>query len=143
MFAVTDPVGYLLGSWTIERQLTDVRTGQQGSFAGCAVFTADDAGLRWLEDGELVWAGVRRRAGRELSIVRAVGNPVEVRFADGRTFHLLDLSAGRDRVTHDCGADRYAGVFTVADLDSWSVGWDVAGPAKSLRIESRYCRRPR
>ena len=32
-------------------------------------------------------------------------------FADGRLFHRLDLSSGRDDVLHDCAPDQYRGRY--------------------------------
>lgn len=142
MPAVCDPLGYLRGDWTIERQLTDVRAGLVGDFVGRASLVPDGAGgLSWRETGELAWAGVRRPAGRELALApTSRASTVEVKFSDGRHFHELDLSSGSTLVVHDCGEDRYEGRYVVLDPDTWTASWDVAGPRKTMRIRTRYQR---
>ncbi|MGV9250345.1 DUF6314 family protein [Streptomyces sp. NPDC003697] len=98
-------------------------------------------GLVSRESGTFVWRGVRRPAERTLLFLRA-GPPgtAEVRFADGRPFHDLDLRSGRHVADHPCAADLYRGEFTVRDRDHWRTVWRVRGPAKDLVLTTDYAR---
>jgi hypothetical protein len=120
----------LTGRWSIARRVRDLRTGTSGGFRGVATITPDG---RWVEEGTLEFGGYRGPARRELRIVDG-----EVRFADGRSFHTLDLT-GRP-VEHRCGADRYTGELRLRGPDALDVVWEVTGPDKHQRMESAYRR---
>jgi hypothetical protein len=140
---VTDLAAFLRGEWDVERTVGDERAGRTGRFDGVAEFApAPGRGneVAWRESGRLRLDGYDGPAHRELALVPA-GDAWEVRFADGRPFHALDLTTGRCAVAHDCGADRYDGELRVAGPDELVVRWDVTGPGKAQRIESRYRRR--
>ena len=64
----------------------------------------------------------------------------EVRFADGRAFHALDLRDGQWSAEHVCAADLYRGRFRALAPDRWSVLWTVTGPRKDQVLESRFTR---
>jgi hypothetical protein len=84
---------------------------------------------------------VARPAERTLRFLPgAAPGTVDVRFADGRPFHDLDLASGRHIAHHPCAADRYRGEFTVRDADHWRTVWRVGGPAKDLVIVTDYTR---
>jgi hypothetical protein len=134
---IADPVAHLAGTWGVERELHDRRAGVRGRFSGTATFVPDGAALRWLEDGVLVFGGHEGPASRELRIV-PTGGGWEVRFADGRPFHPLELADGRTVVEHPCRADRYTGGYEADGPDVLVVRWDATGPAKDLAIVSRY-----
>ena len=131
---------HLAGTWDVARDLRDA--SGTGSFSGRAEFTPDGAGLRWIETGRARFGGHEGEARRALGIVPA-GEGWEVRFGDGRPFHALDLRTGRWAAAHDCGADRYEGLYVLEGEDALAVTWRVRGPAKDQRIESRYRRRTR
>lgn len=141
---MTDLAAFLRGEWDVERTVEDEGAGRAGRFAGVAEFADAAAGpagaIAWREAGRLRLDGYDGPATRELALVPA-GGAWEVRFADGRPFHELDLASGRCAVAHDCGADRYEGEFRVEGPDELVVTWDVTGPGKAQRIESRYRRR--
>jgi uncharacterized protein DUF6314 len=120
----------LVGRWTVERVVVDLRSGDTGRFQGTATFTPDG---RWVEEGTLEFGAYRGPARREL---RIAGNAVE--FADGRPFHPLDLT-GRP-VEHLCGDDTYAGAYRLLAPDRLEVSWHVRGPSKEQRIDSSYTR---
>lgn len=98
-------------------------------------------GLLHEESGMFVWLGVPRPAQRTLRFLpgRTPGT-ADVRFADGRPFHDLDLTTGRHVADHPCSADLYRGEFTVRDADRWRTVWRVAGPAKDLLLTTDYAR---
>jgi hypothetical protein len=120
----------LTGRWTIERRVRDLRAGTSGRFVGIATITPDG---RWVEEGTLDFGPYRGPARRELRIVGG-----EVRFADGRPFHPLDLTGAP--VEHLCGDDRYLGRFRRLGPDALDVVWEVTGPRKQQRIDTSYRR---
>jgi hypothetical protein len=143
---VPDVWAYLPGSWHTERIVRDLASGDEGRFRGTTVFGPEPGpepgdGLTQREDGEFLWQGVSRPAGRTLRLLPA-GTPgsADVRFADGREFHALDLTAGRFVATHPCAADLYEGEFAVLDEDRWRTVWRVRGPAKDLVLTTEYTR---
>lgn len=135
---IADLRAYLEGAWSVDRELRDGE--RRGRFQGVATFRAEDGGIWWDEDGEIDFGAFRGPAHRRLRLVPR-GTAWEVRFEDGRHFHLLDLSSGHCDAGHDCGADRYDGTFDVLAPDAFEVVWVVRGPAKDQRIVSRYRRR--
>ncbi len=98
-------------------------------------------GLLHHESGTFVWRGVPRPAERTLRFLPgSAPGTADVRFADGRPFHDLDLSSGRHVADHPCSADLYRGEFTVRDADHWRSVWRVRGPAKDLVLTTDYAR---
>jgi hypothetical protein len=143
---VADTHAYLAGRWTVRRTVRDLLAGEDGEFTGETAFgpLEDDdsgAGLLHEESGTFVWRGVGRPARRTLRFEagRDAGT-ADVRFADGRPFHDLDLATGRYVADHPCSADLYRGEFTVRDADHWRTVWRVAGPAKDLLMVTEYTR---
>jgi Family of unknown function (DUF6314) len=120
----------LIGRWTVERVVRDERSGTSGRFRGTATFAPDG---RWLEEGTLELGAYRGPARREL---RIAGDTVE--FADGRAFHLLDLTGAP--VRHLCGEDTYTGAYRLVAPDRLEVSWRVTGPDKDQHIETVYRR---
>jgi hypothetical protein len=147
-WSVPDALAYLAGRWRAERSVRDLATGDEGEFTGVTVFAAvggegapEGGGLLHQESGTFVWQGVARPAERTLRFLPgAAPGTVDVRFADGRPFHDLDLASGRHIAHHPCAADRYRGEFTVRDADHWRTVWRVGGPAKDLVIVTDYTR---
>ncbi|MER6345432.1 DUF6314 family protein [Streptomyces sp. NPDC001595] len=134
---------FLAGSWRVRRTVRDLASGDDGRFEGTTVFgPLDGGGLLHRESGEFVWRGVARPAERTLRFLPGPSGPAtaEVRFADGRPFHDLDLSTGHWVVDHPCSADLYRGEFTVRDADRWRTVWRVRGPAKDLVLTTDYAR---
>jgi Family of unknown function (DUF6314) len=126
-------VAFLRGTWSIERLLTDHRSGARGSFTGRAGFLATDDPLvlRYAERGELRFGDHRGPGSRSLLYRELPGGAADVRFADGREFYRLDLCSGRCNVRHDCGQDRYLISHLVRD-DGWlEERWQVTGPRKA------------
>ncbi|WP_320783326.1 DUF6314 family protein [Streptomyces sp. CRN 30] len=140
---VRDVLAHLAGSWRVARTVRDLASGDEGRFEGTTVFRPldDEDGLLHLESGTFTWQGVARRAERTLRFLPG-GSPgtADVRFADGRFFHDLDLASGRYVADHPCAADLYRGEFTVRDADHWRTVWRVGGPAKDLLLTTDYVR---
>ena len=154
-YPVADLRAYLAGPWVIRRTLADRRNGAQGHFEGRATFTplerfrfagaaSEQLGaLTYREEGRLALGGFETLAHQ--SYLYAFPAPhlahrAEVRFADGRAFHLLDLRDGHWSAEHVCGADLYRGRFRVEGADRWSVLWTVTGPRKDQFLESFFTR---
>lgn len=147
---VPDALAYLAGGWRAERSVRDLASGDEGEFSGTTVFEPlEDGepslglprGLLHRESGTFVWRGVPRPAERTLRFLPGSSpGTVDVRFADGRPFHDLDLSSGRHVADHPCSADLYRGEFTVRDADHWRSVWRVRGPAKDLVLTTDYAR---
>ncbi|MCX5266653.1 DUF6314 family protein [Streptomyces sp. NBC_00199] len=151
---VPDVLAYLAGSWRVERSVRDLAGGGEGRFEGVTAFGAPhrdgpgedggpppDGALLHEESGTFVWLGVARPAVRTLRFLPGPRpGTADVRFADGRPFHDLDLTTGRHVTEHPCSADLYRGEFTVSDADRWRTVWRVAGPAKDLLLITDYAR---
>ncbi|OSP44531.1 hypothetical protein B7767_04485 [Streptomyces sp. 13-12-16] len=138
---VPDALGYLSGRWRAERTVRDLASGEEGRFEGTVVFgPLEGGGLLQSESGDFTWRGVTRPAERTLRFLPGPGGTADVRFADGRPFHDLDLTAGRHVADHPCSADLYRGEFTVRDADHWRTVWRVRGPAKDLELTTDYAR---
>ncbi|POX49630.1 hypothetical protein C3489_24205 [Streptomyces sp. Ru71] len=140
---VPDVLAYLAGSWQVERSVRDLASGDEGRFTGVTDFAplGEGGGLLHTESGTFVWQGVARPAERTLRFLP--GDPpgtADVRFADGRPFHDLDLGSGRYIADHPCAADLYRGEFTVRDAGHWRTVWRVRGPAKDLVLTTDYTR---
>jgi hypothetical protein len=143
---VPDALLYLAGSWLLERSVRDLAGADEGTFTGTTTFSPlherGRSGLLHHESGTFVWQGVARPAERTLHFLPGTApGAADVRFADGRPFHDLDLTSGRWITDHPCAADLYRGEFTVLDSDHWRTVWQVAGPAKDLVLTTDYTRR--
>ncbi|MFJ8084539.1 DUF6314 family protein [Streptomyces sp. NPDC096205] len=139
---VPEALSYLAGGWRVERVVRDLGDGSEGAFRGATAFTPlSGGGLLHRETGDFTWHGVTRPAERTLRFVPGPqAGTADVRFADGRPFHSLDLRTGRHIADHPCSADLYRGEFTVADADHWRTVWRVGGPAKDLLLVTDYTR---
>jgi hypothetical protein len=139
---VTDVLAYLAGRWRVARTVRDLATGDAGRFTGTTGFDPlPGGGLLHREAGTFTWRGVARPAERTLRFLPgAVPGTADVRFADGRPFHDLDLTSGRYVADHPCAADLYRGEFTVRDAGHWRTVWRVGGPHKDLRLVTEYAR---
>ncbi|MER5296301.1 DUF6314 family protein [Streptomyces pharetrae] len=140
---VPEVLAFLAGSWRVDRSVRDLASGDEGRFDGTTVFGPLEGGaLLHRESGVFVWRGVARPAERTLRFLPgpAGAGTAEVRFADGRPFHDLDLTTGHWVADHPCAADLYRGEFTVRDADHWRTVWRVRGPAKELVLATDYAR---
>ncbi|KOV64573.1 hypothetical protein ADL00_21230 [Streptomyces sp. AS58] len=139
---VRNVLAHLAGHWRVGRDVRDLASGDHGEFTGTTVFgPLDGGGLLHEESGTFVWRGVPRPAERTLRFLPGpVPSAADVRFADGRPFHDLDLANGRHVADHPCSADLYRGEFTVRDRGHWRTVWRVRGPAKDLVLTTDYIR---
>ena len=126
----------LVGEWTIEREVSDLRAGVTGKYAGILRVSADDAGYRWDESGTLHWGDYTGAAERHLLLRRHEGD-WWMCFADGRLFHPWQVGG---EVVHPCVADVYRGRIEPGGSDEFMLTWDVTGPHKRQLIVSRMRR---
>ncbi|MDX1575485.1 MAG: DUF6314 family protein [Kiloniellales bacterium] len=149
LYPVADLRAYLTGAWEIRRSLDDRLRGERGSFEGRATFSrGEDGTLAYREEGRLALGGFETLAHQRYHYAfpafdRAPHRPpqrAEVRFADGRPFHELDLGDGLWTAGHRCGADVYRGRFRAFGPDRWWVRWIVTGPLKDQALESLFTR---
>ncbi|BET51212.1 DUF6314 family protein [Kitasatospora aureofaciens] len=142
LWPVPDVLAYLAGRWRTERSVRDLASGLEGRFEGVTSFDRlDGGGLLSRESGGFTWQGATRPAERTLRYEPGSGpGRADVRFADGRPFHALDLTTGHHVADHPCAADLYRGEFTVRGPDRWRTVWRVGGPAKDLLLTTDYLR---
>lgn len=149
VWPVADLRAYLAGSWTISRTMEDRRRGALGRFEGQAGFTSEGEDLlAYREVGRLALGGFETVAHRRYLYAfpaprAAPHRPphrAEVRFADGRPFHDLDLSDGLWTAGHRCAPDTYRGRFRALGPDRWWARWIVTGPRKDQVLESLFTR---
>ena len=139
---VPDTFAFLLGDWSLRREITDHRTGERGVFDGSAELRAAGPRARYAERGQLRYRGYEGVARRSLDLIRGENGRVAVHFLDGRLFFDLDLGAGECQAEHPCRADRYELGFTVPSADVIHERWRVSGPAKDYEALTTWCRRP-
>lgn len=135
---------FLSGPWAFDRTVFDSLTKQDGKAKGVANFKAHthngaDA-LQYAEEGELEIDGITVETEREYLYTFPAPSMAEVRFTDGRFFHVLDLTKGLVRVEHVCGEDTYQGLFRVLSEKAWLSVWRVTGPRKSQVITTHFIR---
>lgn len=126
----------LVGEWTIDREVSDLRAGIVGAFTGTLLVTADEAGYRWYESGTLHWGDYTGPAERALLLRRHEGS-WWMCFADGGLFHPWRVDV---EVVHPCAADLYRGRIEPNGPDGFTLTWDVTGPHKRQLIVSRMTR---
>lgn len=139
-FNVEDLFHFLGGAWRFERKVHDGLLDQEGDCIGTAQFTPDGDELNYREEGGLKMGDIETTTEREYLYSFPAPSMAEVRFPDGRFFHVLDLTKGIVRVEHQCGDDVYHGLFRVLSNQAWLSVWRVTGPRKSQVITTRYLR---
>ena len=113
----------------------------EGSFTGTTVFTHDDVGLRWEEQGTLVWPSFRGPASRSYRVTADPTGLMSIRFPDLRLLCTLELRSGAAQGEHLCGEDTYRMALAVPSFSTVEYSWDVTGPAKDLLLSTVLTRR--
>jgi Family of unknown function (DUF6314) len=142
---VPDTLCFLRGHWQIERELVDHRTGTRGRFTGsAAIIPAGDGDdlASYTEQGELRFGPHTGPAQRILGFQARPDGTIQVRFADGRPFYVLDLRPGHCQAEHPCHADRYRLTHVVHNADLIEERWQVSGPDKDYHATTRLRRKP-
>jgi hypothetical protein len=129
-----DTLGFLLGMWTVERWLTDHRSGTDGRFEGSVAIVAtpsdDGARARYDEVGTMRFGTHEGPASRRLELVRLESTAVMLYFADGKPFVDLDLRSGTWSSRHPCGEDHHEILTVVRSNDEVEERWRVRGPTE-------------
>ena len=100
-------------------------------------------GLLQEEAGSLQFGDYQGEASRRYGIAIDPSGAAMVHHADGRPFHVLDLSSGRGDVLHHCADDIYRGRYRVLQANCFWVTWHVTGPRKHYRLATRHVRSAR
>lgn len=145
---IADTFEFLLGRWSLDRTLTDGRSGDLGSFRGtgelrpatpASVFGRDCV-ARYQELGRLRYGSYDGTARRTLDYLRTDGGAVVVNFSDGRRYIGLDLRNGVCQAEHPCGDDLYEIGFRVCARDLIEERWRVRGPRKNYEARTVWRR---
>ena len=133
----------LAGEWQIARRITEA-SGAVALFDGQARFAWDAArGPGWMwqcEAGELrldAGRGPAFRAERRY-LWQDTGAGLAVHFEDGRFFHAFAALEGSPEAHHHCPPDDYAVRYEFTGWPVWRAVWQVSGPRKDYRMESRF-----
>lgn len=129
--AVSDLEAFFVGSWRLERVISDPAGVRIGSFAGSLVFTPEQDRLVYHEQGVLELGAHRGPASRTLHYAVTGPGQALVHFDYGDFFHEVDLREGWWTTEHPCRDDLYEGEYRVLDVDHWWQRWVVAGPTKN------------
>ena len=135
--AVFTPAG-LTGRWRVARVIEDRLAGGTARLVGEAVFAPDAEGLCYDESGTLTLPGGQSLAASRRYLWR-FGATVQVLFADGRLFHILDPRDPEAELVHLCGEDDYRGRYLVT-ATGWETEWRVRGPRKDQVSRIAYVR---
>jgi hypothetical protein len=147
------------GRWSVERTLLDRAAGTRGTFTGVVILSPDgDGGLRFHEEGTVVWPSVNRPAAGSPAgngdtytgpatrdyLLRPADTPdaMDMLFPDGRPFHRMSFAPDASQDRHWCDPDTYRVTYVRHSEDEFSYVWDVTGPRKDLLLESVLRRLP-
>jgi hypothetical protein len=143
-----ETLDFLLGTWRVERTVTDHRRGEQGHFRGTATFTrrsdAENAHrsghVRFDEVGDYRVGDYHGEARRSLEYVAESESRIAITFLDGHHFIDLNLASGESRDEHQCDRDRYEISTTVKSNDLLEERWRVEGPEKNYEAVTSLVR---
>ena len=135
---IADTLSFLLGQWTVERFLTDHRSGTDGRFEGSVTISEAPSGqsagsgarAHYEEVGTLRFGSHEGPASRSLELVRLESTVVMLYFPDGNPFVDLDLRSGKWRSTHPCGEDDHEILTVVRSPRELEEQWRVRGPTE-------------
>ncbi len=117
------------------RLIDDRLAGRRGRFEGTVIFVPEGEGLRYHEAGELIMDGAKPMAATRDYLWREGEDGIEVFFEDGRPFHTIGEMA-----SHWCDPDQYDVAYDFSHWPDWQATWQVHGPRKDYRMESRFGR---
>ncbi len=134
------PLDYFLGTWHVERTITDALSDDNGTFEGIAIFTPGDDCVEFEEIGVMQLGAYRGRARRRLLYRHGSGSSIDVSFVDGHHFVSIDLSSDTSRDVHLCERDRYDITTVVHSHDRFDERWRVSGPSKDYEALTLFGR---
>ncbi len=124
------------GVWRLTREIEDRRSGLVGHLSGTAEWRPEGPGLVQVERGLLRYGDGPPMQAERRYLWREETDGIAVYFDHGRPFHWF--SAEIPTAHHDCPPDIYDVTYDFADLPRWCAVWEVLGPRKNYRMESRY-----
>lgn len=126
------------GVWALEREISDLKAGQSGTFSGVARLSPVECGLLYEESGTLALKNSATMEAKRSFHWKGQGSDIQVLFEDGRPFHRIECAAPICRDMHFCDPDIYRVVYDFRDWPKWEVEWDVQGPRKTYLMRSVY-----
>ena len=136
-------LNYFSGHWQIRRHISD-----QPEMRGDAEFRASPGAggqLHYVE--RLSWAGPNGQPiqAQRAYTYRRTDTGLAIDFADGvnpgALFLAFDFEQASELTSHHlCIADHYDGRFVFHSMDSFELSFQVVGPHKDYRINSRFQR---
>ena len=155
-------LSYLIGTWTVAKDMQYQRGGKTGTFSGVATFsrltesvvTFEEQGTaRLAPDGDAYEARQRllytHVAGDQApSSVRVLFDEASSResaaavLAGARFFHTIEFVGGPNLppFNHPCGPDMYRGRIALDDECCFRLLWGVSGPRKLGIVVSTFRR---
>lgn len=127
-------IASLVGTWSIQRFLSDDIAGLSGTMTGMLRVAQDSDGFAWVETGTLQWAGQLLPATRTMSL-RRLQDAWWFVLPDGGLLYPYDLA----EFDYQCGDDVYRGTATFSP-DHLALTWTVVGPRKAQVIRTDYTR---
>jgi len=128
------------GRWRIERQITDLRSGEEGRLSGWAAFDEIEGVVIYREEGELDMGGEIRTVTNFHRIEFVTPGRVEVHFDDGEMFHSFDPRVDGPTAEHRHHGDLYRVRYDFHHPWGWSVTLHVTGKDKDIRSETQFRR---
>tara|TARA_B100001093_G_scaffold217192_1_gene208414 strand:+ start:794 stop:1240 length:447 start_codon:yes stop_codon:yes gene_type:complete len=134
-----------LGYWTLDRHIDDFLFGQTGQFTGQATLVASDTEWHYFESGILTLQNQTPLKSEQRYMWSPTPNGFDIHFENGRFFHSFDLPEN-SRINssatayHWCDPDDYNVQYNLHNFPDWSSIWQVEGPKKSYKLESKYRR---
>ena len=134
-----------LGYWILDRHIDDFLLGQTGRFTGQATLVAGDTDWLYSESGILTLQNQTPLKSERRYLWSPTSNGFDIHFEDGQFFHSFDLpeTSGMNRSAtahHWCDPDDYNVQYNLHNFPDWSSIWQVKGPRKSYKLESKYQR---
>ena len=123
------------GVWNVQRQITP-KSGPPAVFAGKAVWSSENGGLSYKEQGLMTLEGHPPMQAERRYFWDA---DLRVFFDDCRYFHSIPREGGVAR--HWCDPDSYTITYDFGDWPKFRVLWHVAGPRKDYTAVTQYTRR--
>lgn len=128
------------GDWQMDRQITDRLGTMNGTLVGVATLSGVDTTLQYDETGRLTLQGGAEMEATRRYLWTFADDKVDVRFADGVTFHAFQPYGKAAGTTHLCGEDLYDVTYDFREWPVWTATWAVRGPRKDYTSVTRYAR---
>jgi hypothetical protein len=133
---------WLIGSWSLYKEISDFFINREGAFTGKALFKPTSPfRIQYWEEGELSYGNYRGFATQEYMYTFHSPHTASIYRTKQDFFYDLDLREGSCKVEHLCGADLYKGYIMVESDNIWKIFWDIKGPRKKLKMKYIYKRK--